>query len=60
MAQAPQALVFVGAGTARGQAQAPQARQIIGCRHRLRILKMAQAPQAVFFVGAGTPPRLGL
>ena len=45
---------FVGAGTARGQAQAPQARQIIGCRRRLCTLKLAQAPQALIFVGAGT------
>ena len=45
---------------ARGRAQALQARQIIGCRHRLSIFKTAQAPQAVFFDGAGTPPRLGL
>ena len=43
MAQAPQAFVFVGAGTARGEAQAPQARQIIGCRH----------PRGPFEVGAG-------
>ena len=53
MAQAPQALVFVGAGTAFGQAQAPQARQIIRCRHRLCILKLAQAREALVFISAG-------
>ena len=41
LAEAPQALVIVGACTARGRAQAPRARQFTGCRHLLYSLKMA-------------------
>ena len=38
----------------RGAAQAPQARQIIGRRHRPCNAWLTQAPQALVFVGAGT------
>ena len=51
LAQAPQALVIVGACTARGQAQAPRARRLIGCKHLFYILTMVQAPQALVVIG---------